>query len=149
MIKRYQRNLIEFAYPENWQLVAPDDDYLPKEISLESPDGCFWVLHAFGKDRDSGELMAEVIKTFEANYEDFEYEPVPTDLEPAPSEAIQADFFCLDFLVTARMMLFEHQSLTYIVIQQAERRQFDKMALVFDAITTSLIGTLPAQDIDP
>jgi len=52
-------------------------------------------------------------------------------------------------LVTARMMLFEHQSLTYIVIQQAESRQFDKMALVFDAITTSLIGTLPAQDIDP
>lgn len=143
MIRRYENNLISFAYPANWKLTDSEQDALPREISLESPEGALWVAHAFAPNLDADELMAEAIRSFEENYEDFEYSEYRSELPIPPTRAIQADFFCLDFLVTARIMLYSQTPLTYMVIHQAENRQFEESSLVMDAITASLVSDAP------
>lgn len=143
MIRRYENNLISFAYPANWKLTDSEQDALPREISLESPEGVLWVVHAFAPNLDADELMAEAIRSFKENYEDFEYSESPSELPNPPTRAIQADFFCLDFLVTARIMVFSETPLTYMVIHQAESRQFEESGLVMDAITASLVSEAP------
>jgi hypothetical protein len=116
MIKHFKHRQVEFSYPENWVLVPPENDDLPHEISLESPEGCLWVVHVFPTQRSPQELLDEALKVLQGNYQDFEFETVTPDIEPAPALAVQADFFCLDFLVTARVMVFQQPPLLYVVI---------------------------------
>lgn len=142
MISRYQTPLISFAFPENWKLTPPDYEQLPQVISVESPEGSLWILHAFPPGNAADSLFDDVLDALKQNYEDFECDAVVTDLTPPPLQAMQADFFCLDFLVTARVMKFVGQrQITLVVVQQAESRQFEKTLPVFDAITTSLVAS--------
>ena len=149
MIPRYQSNLRSFAYPENWKLTDSDQEHLPREISVESPEGTLWVMHAFAPGTDPQLLIDETIASFQQNYEDFEWAEAATKLSIPPTRCIQAHFFCLDFLVTAQIMVFTHTPLTYLVIHQAESRQFEKTASVMEAITTSLITSVPQSEDDP
>ncbi len=145
MVKHYRQHLIQFSYPENWELQAPDQEHLPQEISLESPDGCLWMVNVFAATRDPQSLLAEVLTSLKENYQDLEYDDIESNLEPPPALAVQADFFCLDFLITARIQVFVRPPFIYVVLHQAESRLFEKSALVFDAITTSLL----AENTDP
>lgn len=146
MIRRYQSNLISFAYPENWKLEDSDHQQLPREVSVESPDGAIWIVHAFAPGTDPNAILNETVATFRENYEDFECSEVAVDLPVSPTKTLQADFFCLDFLVTAQIQVFAETPLTYLVVAQAENRQFEAMRSVFAAITFSLVSTT---DITP
>lgn len=140
MVKHYKQHLIEFAYPDNWELQPPDAEQLPQEISVESPDGCLWMVSIFSATRDPNSLLDEVVKSLSESYQDFEYSAVESTIEPAPVICVQADFFCLDFLVTAKIQIFVKPPFVFVVLQQAESRLYDRSVAVFDAMTVSLLG---------
>lgn len=140
MVKHYRQHLIEFAYPDSWALQPPETDQLPQEIAVESPEGCLWVVHVFAATREPQTLLDEFMKTLKENYQDLEYETTDSAVQPSPILAVQADFFCLDFLITACVQVFVKPPFTLLVLQQAENRLYDQSRLVFDAITTSLLG---------
>lgn len=144
MVKHYKQHLIEFAYPDNWELQPPEAEQLPQEISVESPDGCLWMVSIFSATRDPNSLLDEVVKSLSESYQDFEYAAVESTIDPAPLICVQADFFCLDFLVTAKIQIFVKPPFVFVVLQQAESRLYDRTVAVFDAMTVSLLGeTLP------
>lgn len=140
MVKSYRHNLIQFSYPDNWAIQPPDQDELPQEISLESPDGCLWVVTIFPTTYDPKKLLKEALKSLEENYQDFEYEKITSSIEPKPEHAVMANFFCLDFLVTAKIQVFVQRPFVFLVLQQAENRLYDRSHEVFEAITTSLLA---------
>lgn len=141
MVKRYRHNRIQFSYPDNWELQPPDQAELPHEISVESPEGCLWMVTIFAATNDPKKLFNEALKSFSGNYQDFEYESLKTKGEPKPVKAVQAHFFCLDFLITAKIQVFVRRPFVYLIVQQAENRLYERSQDVFDAITMSLLGT--------
>jgi len=145
MVKKYRQNLIQFSYPDNWELQPPDRSELPQEISVESPDGCLWIVTIFSANHDPKKLFNEALKTLGENYQDFEYESIKPEIEPKPEKAVMANFFCLDFLITAKIQVFVRRPFVYLVMQQAENRLYDRSQDVFEAITTSLLGSRPSE----
>lgn len=139
MIKQYESNLLSFAYPGNWNL-EDSGDQIPKEVSLESPEGAVWMVTAFSSKAQASDLWEEAKKSFESSYEDFECSAIEPSFNPKPEIAFEADFFCLDFLVHSRIYVFDHGPLKIMVIYQAESRQYESIADVFDAMTISLIS---------
>lgn len=139
----YDKSDLKFMYPENWAMSeqsADPFDNSPREISLEAPSGCIWVLHVFDKDADAFEILDEMVQGLDQQYEDFEYTARP-DSEILGNRTIggEADFYCLDFLVTARIQVITTEDHVFCVLSQAESRDFEKMSDVFLAITTSLV----------
>lgn len=139
MVKRYRHNRIHFSYPDNWELQPPDQAELPHEISVESPEGCLWMVTIFSATNDPKKLFNEALKSLSENYQDFEYEAIKPKTEPKPEKAVQAHFFCLDFLITAKIQVFVQRPFVYLIVQQAENRLYERSQDVFDAITTSLL----------
>jgi len=140
MIKQYESKLLSFAYPENWVL-EDSGDQIPKSVSLESPEGAVWMVNAFDSKASAAELWEEAKGSFKESYEDFECFEIESSFEPKPELAFEADFFYLDFLVHSKVYIFSHGPLKVMVISQAESRQYEKVAEVFDAMTTSLISS--------
>lgn len=138
----YKKDDLSFMYPENWKLGEQAEDPLensPREISLVSPAGSMWVLHIFESNTPPKEILEQVVSGLDQQYEDFEYVDIePSEIAGHPTIGGDADFYCLDFLVTARVQIIQASDQVYCVLSQAESRDFEKMSEVFLAITTSL-----------
>ena len=127
----YNKDDLCFMYPENWTLSEQAADPLensPREVSLVSPDGCMWVMHVFDAETPPGAILEQVIQGLDQQYEDFEYTDLDLD-DIAGHEVVggDADFYCLDFLVTARVQVIQTPEQVLSVLCQAESRDFEKM----------------------
>lgn len=146
----YQKHGLHFLYPENWRLDETTDLSLPCSISLEAPDGnAFWALHLHPQNSDGREIIQGVVATLSETYSDLEVSECSGDfdtmLATEKSTAVEAMFFCLDFLIRVRLQIIPldgHQGLLWF---QAEDRVFDKMEMVFRAIGTSLLTPKPSK----
>ncbi len=146
----YSKHGLTFMYPENWKLSEQSPDPIengPREISLEAPSGCFWALHVFEPEMDPDFVLKEIVMGLEQQYEDFEFAPAANkSIGGQPTISGDANFYCLDFLVTARIEVIQTPDFVFSVLTQAESRDFDKMEEVFLAITTSLVlAELPTE----
>ena len=146
----YNKDDLCFMYPENWTLseqAADPLEHSPREVSLVSPDGCMWVLYLFAVDTQPKAILEQMIQGLDQQYEDFEYTEVDLDdIAGHPTVGGDADFYCLDFLVTARIQVIPTPEQVLCILSQAESRDFAKMNQVFLAITTSVLQkTLPTE----
>lgn len=151
----YNKLGISFMYPENWKLLD-ETDGTPHVVTLESPDGSStWSVHVYDRDHDPGEVLKETLVALEEAYSDAEISELEGDgfdrLKQMPGidgEAIQgveAMFYCLDFLIRARLCLIGTDQHWLLVWSQAEDRDFDKLEIIFSAMTISLLQTVDAE----
>ena len=54
------------------------------------------------------------------------------------------NFYCLDLTNTAQVRTLTTPDAIYLILCQAEDREWDEVAPVFDAMTTSFVRGLPA-----
>lgn len=143
MTATYQKRGLHFLYPENWKLIDEADSDLPASISLESPDGnAFWSMHLYEPDSDPDELLKDMIANLTETYPDIEISKCDGDFPHRVISAIEAMFYCLDFLVRVRLQAISSPQFQLIFWFQAEDRDFDKLELVFKAISQSLVQGL-------
>lgn len=138
----YDKHNLQFMYPENWELQeqVAEESGSPIEVSLESPAGCLWVMIAFSPNLGPDDVLQEVIQGLQQQYEDFEFTAQPqTEMAGHPVIGGDADFYCLDFLVTALIQVIQTPDYVFCILSQAESRDFDQMKPVFQAITISLV----------
>ena len=97
----YKNLGVEFAYPENWQITEEHASGWPRGVSLQTPEGGFWLLqvHAAANPR---ELAAEVLNAMRQEYEELEAEPVTELIGDTETIGFDMNFYCLDRLVSAR-----------------------------------------------
>ncbi len=143
MTSIYDKHGVQFQYPENWAL-SEDAKEWPREVSVESPTGAFWSLQIYAPPDDPARLVAGVLQAMQQEYEELEDEPVQEQLQSVVAEGHDMSFFCREFLVSCRTRSFTLHDTTYLLIAQAEDREFDKLEPVFRAMTTSLIRSLQA-----
>ena len=143
MTAAYDKLGLKFLYPETWKLTDSGDSELPQEIIVESPDGgAMWSVHLYPGDTDAEALLNETLQTLGETYPDLEVSTVPAKLDHAQGDATEALFYCLDFLVRVRLQVLKPDNRTVLAWYQAEDREFDKLDIVFQAITTSLLQSM-------
>lgn len=142
MTATYEKHGLKFLYPENWKLTDGQDVEPPYQVEIETPSGGIWSVSVFPSDSDSDELLADSVRALQDTYEDVEIDVANPDFTDYPSEGIDAYFYCLDFLVMARIRVLQTQRYKLVLLFQAESREFDGYLDVFRAITTSLLQSI-------
>lgn len=136
---KYDRDGIVFQYPENWQLDEDPPQGVPRTISVTSDAGAFWSVTVYDRTQHVDELKREYLQTLQQEYEDAELDAVQLTLGSLKLDAVDLQFYCLDFLVHSRLLVLEHELHCLLVAWQAEDRDFDKLEPVFSAITFSIL----------
>ena len=139
MTAKYDRDGIAFQYPENWQVEEEPRTGFPRTISLTAADGAFWSASFYLPDQPLRELQHQCIETIEQEYEDVEIDDIEFDLGEETILATDLQFYCLDFLVHSRVIVTQIGRYHVLINWQAEDRDFDKLEVVFKAITFSML----------
>jgi hypothetical protein len=149
MTATYKKRGLHFLYPDNWKLIDEAESDLPSSISVESPDGnAFWSVHLYEPDSDPDELLKEMISNLTETYPDLEVSPFEGDFPARVSSGLEVMFYCLDFLIRVRLQAISTPQYQMVMWFQAEDRDFDKIELVFKAISLSLLQGLDRRNHD-
>jgi hypothetical protein len=111
----------------------------PHEITLESPSGAFWALHVYFPPADPQELAGDVLRAMRMEYDNLEVDSVEEKIGPVMAVGFDMSFFYLDLLITCRARCFNFRDKTFVLITQAEDRDYAKLEPVFLAMTMSLL----------
>ena len=136
----YDKLGVRFLYPENWRI---DDEQLadwPHSVSVQSPGSGFWSLHIYRAAVEPARVAAEVLQTMRAEYAGLEATPVTEQIGPAEAVGYDMDFCCLDFIITSKTRSLRVGKWTYLMLYQAENREFEQLQDVFRAMTLSLLN---------
>jgi hypothetical protein len=129
---------IKFLYPDDWTLeLATDED--EQGVTVYSPDGGFWSVVIRGGDEDPAELAKLAVAAIGGEYTDLDTEPVEETIGRQELVGYDLNFYCLDLTNTAQIRACRRNGRTLLMLCQAEDREFQEMANVFRAITTSLL----------
>lgn len=135
----YAHGGIKFLYPENWTLAGQSLDTVPIVVELQSPASAFWTLHVYPLETDPSEIVDELRDAMLAEYENLEAEAVEESEGEAPVIGYDMSFYCLDFIVTAKIRSWRVGNSIVLTHAQAEDREFDEIAPIFHAMTVSLL----------
>ena len=136
---------ISFQYPDNWTLDEEDAMAGQESVTVYSPGGGFWCVTMHPRSAEPARLAQAAVDAMKQEYEQ-EYE----QLEVAGAEKLAGrellgfdlNFFYLDLTNTAAIRSFQTALATYTVFWQADDRELEKIGLVFQAMTTSLLQSL-------
>lgn len=143
MTATYNRQGLKFLYPDSWKLIDESEDQASIAITLETPDGSSsWAVHVYPIDSDRDVLMKEMLAPLQETYDDLEVSPVSSKVGEYPATGVEAMFYCLDFLIRARLQIVEASNQLFLFWFQAEDREFDEQEIVFDAISVSLLRSV-------
>lgn len=136
----FSKNGVRFAFPDNWTL---DEEALDgaSTVSVVSPDGAFWWLAIHPPAIELAQAAKAVLDGLRSSYDNFDAEGVVEVIADQETIGSDVNFFCLDLLSTARIRGFQTVDASYLMLWQAEDREFAQVQPVFQAITTSLIRT--------
>lgn len=137
----YQKLGIEFLYPENWIVTDEETQTWPRSVSVQNAEGSFWSLMVYD-DADPAALTEEVLSAMQAEYDDLEKEEVVEEFADFAATGYDMCFCCLDFVVNARALSVRAANQTYLLVWQAEDREFQQLIPVFRAISTSLFNNV-------
>lgn len=139
MVAKFDRNGVAFQYPENWQLTDDSGQASACCVTLQSPRSGFWMLQAFEANERPEGFAAAVLEEVRSEYDLVEANSVNEPICDVDTSGYDIQFYCLDFVVRASVRSFAVGPKTYVILCQAEDREFDEIGPVFLAMTTSLL----------
>ncbi|HTQ38766.1 MAG TPA: hypothetical protein VMJ32_07045 [Pirellulales bacterium] len=131
---------IRFQYPENWTLEADNTAPGRQSVSVYSPGGAFWTVMLHPPDTDASELASTALVAMQNEYDELDSEPVQEEISRMGLIGFDLNFYCLDLTNTAWIRAGSNYSATFLVICQAEDREFEEVSGVFQAMTASLLA---------
>jgi len=136
----YEKLGIRFAYPDNWTVDEEDALGGNQSVTVYSPSGAFWSITLHPHEIDSGELLDTTLRAMRAEYEDLDAEEVCESVAGHELSGYTMNFYCLDLTNTACALCADTQEQKYLILWQAEDRDFASFEEVFRAITHSLLS---------
>jgi len=130
---------IHFQYPENWTLETDSSAPGRQTVSVYSPGGGFWTVALSPHDSDPAKLAETALETIAHEYDELDSEQASESIGDVDLVGYDLNFYCLDLTNTAWIRAGRTSRATYLVICQAEDREFDQISPVFRAMTTSLL----------
>ncbi|MCH2114160.1 MAG: hypothetical protein MK171_04530 [Pirellulales bacterium] len=158
---------LRFQYPDNWSVehaAAPRDahDLLQVEhrlakhtsepnqdscgqtmqVSVASPDTGFWQLSQYPAGVELEPLFDEALAALRREYESMEVEPCSDALEGFHLSGYNVQFFCMDLTSTCWLRGLAASEATYLLLCQAEDREFEGVGPVFRAMLASVLRNI-------
>lgn len=133
---------LRFDYPDNWSVEQGDDFDGDQQVVVSSPHTAFWQLSKHPVGTELEPLFDEVLSALRSEYQEIEVDPVDEVIEGQLVTGFSVNFFCLDLTSTCWVLGFETPEANYLLICQAEDREFDQVELVFRAMLSSVLRNL-------
>ncbi len=133
---------MRFQYPENWTLETDNTDPGRQTVSVYSPGGAFWTVMLHPQDADPLELARTALGAMQNEYDELDSEAAQQEIAGLALVGFDLNFYCLDLTNTAWIRAGLLENVVLLVICQAEDREFEELAPVFQAMMASLIASL-------
>ncbi|HJS07122.1 MAG TPA: hypothetical protein VJ809_05660 [Pirellulales bacterium] len=130
---------IRFQYPDNWTLEADDLLRGQGSVSVYSPGGGFWSLTVHEPNDDPDDLVEAVVDAMRNMYDELDAEETVETIDGRKVSGCEMNFYCLDLTNTATVRVLQSPRANYLVLYQAEDREFAELEAVFEAMTASLV----------
>jgi hypothetical protein len=145
---RFNRFGLAFDYPENWSVDTEDSQGRYATVTVSTPEGGFWSVSGHAPGGDPAALTRAVLGQMRQEYQDLDSEPAAEQVAGRSLTGVDMNFYCLDLTNTAQVRTLETPGAIYLLICQAEDREWARMAPVFAAITASFVAALPPPQED-
>jgi len=144
----FNRFGLSFDYPDNWTVDTDDSVDRYATVTVYAPGGGFWAVSGHAPGGDPRELSAAVVVQMKKEYQDLDSEEAIDDVGAHELPGFDMNFYCLDLTNTARVRTLETPDAIYLIVCQAEDREWDEISPVFDAMTMSFVAaaSAPTQD---
>ncbi len=129
-----------FQYPDNWTLDDSDALLGRKSVTVYSPQGAFWSVSIHSEAAEPAKLAGTVVATLRKEYDSLEVEEIEENVAGHTLVGHDLAFYCLDLTNTAHIRSFRFAHAAYTIYCQAEDREYEKVKLVFQAMTFSLLS---------
>jgi hypothetical protein len=140
MIATFDHFGLRFQYPENWSITDESGGDWPRTVSVQSPGSGFWTVMQYELGTDPVALLEETLQEMRTQYEDLESTVISEVFDGQDVLGYEMFFYCFDFLVCARVLTVRAEDGNiYLILWQAEDREYSQVEAVFRAITTSLL----------
>lgn len=133
---------IAFQYPDNWTLDEEDAKAGRQAVTVYSPGTAFWSVSIHPPGTEPTQLAKAALDAMQEDYADLEAESAIQTLASREMVGYDMNFWYLDLTNTAVVRCLGNDLATYAVFFQAEDREFDQNRRVFEAITTSFLGSI-------
>jgi hypothetical protein len=142
MPARFDRLGVSFQYPDNWTLDDSDARLGRQSVTVYSPGGAFWSVAVHSGSAEPAKLAAAVVEAMKKEYAWLEADETHETVAGHDLFGYNLAFYCLDLTNTAQVRSLRTALAAYTIFCQAEDREFERVQLVFQAITTSLLRFL-------
>jgi len=139
---RFTQAGLSFEYPDNWSVDTTDSTLGRAAVTVYSPEGAFWSVSAHAPGGDPSMLSQAVVGQMREEYRDLDSEAATETVSGRKLPGYDLNFYCLDLTNTAAVRTLETADAIYLFFCQAEDREWDRIAHVFRAMTTSFITHL-------
>jgi hypothetical protein len=144
---RFDRFGLAFDYPDNWSVDTADAADRYATVTVYAPEGGFWSVSGHAPGGNPEELAAAVVGQMREEYRDLDSEPATEIVSGRTLRGQDMNFYCLDLTNTAQVRTLETPTAVYLLLCQAEDREWEETAPVFAAMTASFVAGLgPAAD---
>jgi hypothetical protein len=140
---RFDRFGLAFDHPDNWMVDTEDSQGRYATVAVYAPGGGFWSVSGHAPGGDPAALAEAVVYQMRDEYRELDAEPAAEKVAGHQLMGIDVNFYCLDLTNTAQVRTLSTPTATYLILCQAEDRDWDEVAPVFAAITTSFVRRLP------
>jgi hypothetical protein len=130
---------IRFQYPDNWQLDEKDALAGESSVTVYSPGGAFWSINVHAREVAPKDLVEAALKAMRQEYDELDAERVRERAAGQDLVGYDLNFYCLDLTNTALVRAVRTADATFLILCQAEDREFAEVGPVFRAITASLL----------
>ncbi|MEX0671122.1 MAG: hypothetical protein WD060_11765 [Pirellulales bacterium] len=135
----FDRFGLAFDYPDNWSVDTADADGRYATVTVYSPEGGFWSVSGHAGGGDPRELAAAIVNQLQKEYQELDSEPAADMIEESKLPGFNLNFYCLDLTNTAHIRTLQTPGAVYLILCQAEDREWERVAAVFAAMTTSFV----------
>ena len=139
---KFEKLGISFQYPDNWTLDEEDALVGRRSVTVYSPGGAFWSVAVHPRSADPARLAKAAVDAMRQEYEEIEAQEAQETLAGREMIGYDLNFYYLDLTNTARIRCLQTEQVTWSIFCQAEDREFDRIELVFRAMTASLLSGL-------
>lgn len=139
---RFHRLGLDFSYPDSWTVDTDDARDGSAAVTVHAPDGGFWSVSGHAPGGRPTELAQAVVAQMRGEYRDLDAEPAADEVDGRTLPGFDMNFYCLDLTNTAQVRTLETPGAVWLLFCQAEDREWERIAPVFAAMTTSFVRGL-------
>jgi hypothetical protein len=140
MPSTYDKLGIRFQFPDNWSVDENEARDSGNAVSVYSPGGAFWSITIHPLEITPRQLVDAALKTMRQEYDELDAEAVEETVGGREMVGWDMNFYCLDLTNTAHVRGFQTPQASYLILCQADDREFDEVAGIFRAMTQSLFS---------